>query len=571
MVAGYLGHRGGLPGRLLPEASLLARFGGPDSVARFVDALYDRVAEDPELAPVFAHHAQQGRGRVTQFFVEWMGGPKTYSAEFAFGQQRAHFKAMVTRRGAGRWLTHVGDALSECAILDDVADEVMGLLGPMARGLVNETRPDAELLSSCHKLNGLRAFWRMAEKGDLAGLKSSLAEQLELVHVRGEDGKTLLWEAARGGHAAVVEYLIDAGADVNAPGLKRPAYALTSAVETLVMTTPYCVAKLRKRTRVAAMLLDAGAVVDVFTCALLGDLARVEELVSVAPELAGAWDPAEDVFPVTPLHHAVCGQHGDVVEFLLGQGVEVAGHSMGLLTLAVRRNAMGLARRLIEHGARGDDCGKLLGDVGHAGRLDWAELLVGCGATADGVVVDGRTLVEFPDVGRLLLSHGGQAGALVRLCNGNQGNLGDHPDYVRAVLAAGADVHETDRLGRTALHTSVKSGFLEYVPILLEYGADLERFDGRGHTPVELALAGKSPDAAIPLLEAGAVLKPVTYGKTEETPLHRAARTGSVALVRALLDAGADVRTRTTLGESALELAEDGGHPEVVGLLRGVE
>lgn len=58
------------------------------------------------------------------------------------------------------------------------------------------------------------------------------------------------------------------------------------------------------------------------------------------------------------------------------------------------------------------------------------------------------------------------------------------------------------------------------------------------------------------------------YGtSTAFTALHLAAHDGNTALVELLLEAGADRRLTNESGESALDLAREGGHHEVARLL----
>jgi ankyrin repeat protein len=53
------------------------------------------------------------------------------------------------------------------------------------------------------------------------------------------------------------------------------------------------------------------------------------------------------------------------------------------------------------------------------------------------------------------------------------------------------------------------------------------------------------------------------------TPLHSAAQNGDAAMARLLLAHGADPAAARDDGKTALDLAREGGHNEVAGLLAG--
>jgi ankyrin repeat protein len=58
-------------------------------------------------------------------------------------------------------------------------------------------------------------------------------------------------------------------------------------------------------------------------------------------------------------------------------------------------------------------------------------------------------------------------------------------------------------------------------------------------------------------------------GYDGQTPLHEAARAGSVAMVRLLLDHGADATLKNNDGHTSLQQAEQAQHQQVVELLKG--
>ncbi|MDA1193528.1 MAG: ankyrin repeat domain-containing protein [Candidatus Poribacteria bacterium] len=482
-----LAHRGGFADLPRPSPTTFEEIGGRPAIERLVNIFYDRIAADPELEPVFGPHTSVGRGMITDFFEEWMGGDACYSQNRAKGQQRAHYPVVVTPRGASRWLTLLRESMETCDFADRIVSDVLKRLGPIARALVNAPE-SAHKDHSCRIHHYRKIRWDVVAEGDTGKLKALLADEPELVERRAGAGRTLLWEAARVGHREMVEQLIAQGSDVNAPGIGNVTYGFTANPETLVMMTPYCVAMSRKHKEVADALLAHGAVIDLYTASFLGDKKRVEAFLAESADAAAVADPAEDYYAVTPFHHAICGKQKAVAQLLIDHGGLNPAHSDALLTLAQRRSAFLLAELLLKHGATADRSHGLVERAAHAGKVEWVRLLMEHGADATRVGVTGKTLIESPELAERLLKQGARAVGIVRLCNGNQGNRGDRPDQLRALLDHGVDMYERNYRGWTPLHVAAKSGFAEYVDILLEYGASLDETDYDGLTPLDIAL-----------------------------------------------------------------------------------
>jgi hemoglobin len=54
---------------------------GVDAFRRLTEVFYDKVLEDPLLAPVFAHMSDKHREHVAIWLSEVFGGPKNYTDE----------------------------------------------------------------------------------------------------------------------------------------------------------------------------------------------------------------------------------------------------------------------------------------------------------------------------------------------------------------------------------------------------------------------------------------------------------------------------------------------------------
>ena len=63
----------------------------------------------------------------------------------------------------------------------------------------------------------------------------------------------------------------------------------------------------------------------------------------------------------------------------------------------------------------------------------------------------------------------------------------DKPETVKLLLDAGADMHNANKEGITALHIASEEGFMESLRILLQYGANITKKNKSGLTPVQYA------------------------------------------------------------------------------------
>jgi ankyrin repeat protein len=120
------------------------------------------------------------------------------------------------------------------------------------------------------------------------------------------------------------------------------------------------------------------------------------------------------------------------------------------------------------------------------------------------------------------------------------------------------------------LHPASAEGSLTIVALLLRLGADPNAADGGGHTPLysvgnecKVSGAGKVVHA---LVRAGANVD-AHDGVKHCTALHMAARRGNVDVAEALLDCGADIEARDTLGETPLRRSVNCDKTEVAALL----
>ena len=348
---------------------------------------------------------------------------------------------------------------------------------------------------------------------------------------RDDNGWTPLhWAAGVNENPAVIEALLAAGADLKA----RDEYGGTPLQNA---------AGINENPAVIEALLAAGA--DPKARNVSGDTplhfaARFNNpAIAQALLKAGADPKAEDALGETPLQNAASNRNPAVRAILLQDD-----DSMPLHYAATNSDNPAEIEALLAAGA---DPGKE-GDGGNT-PLHYAVTNSDNPAVIEALLAAGADLEVRNDEGRMPL-HLAAAG------NGN-------PAVVEALLAAGADLEEEEDVGmfsrhqmadegRTPLHWAVQSNNLAVIETLLAAGADLEARDYFNSTPLHRAARYRSNPAVIEtLLATGANLEAeidpgigASYFNyfARSTPLHEAASFGSLAVVEALLAAGADPR-----------------------------
>ena len=302
-----------------------------------------------------------------------------------------------------------------------------------------------------------------AGRGDLQTVQAVLAQKPAWISRVGSHGRTMLWEAAYRGRLAMVDYLLDQGADIHACGCHFTPL--------LVEISPYCAARYKRHHAVADLLLTRGATTDIYTAAFLGDGDAVTDYLDREPELATAEKAQHDSYrSMTVLHYAVSAGHLAIVSMLLARGADPRPYSGWLIRFAVWRDRADILRALLD--AEADPTHA---EVPRSGivNTEIIELL-----TARGVAVD----VDHAE------------GGWPPLVFQSRGDRGGNVQRVRELLDCGADVNVRNHKGQTALHCAAKAGFDQIVALLLDRGADVNAKDDKGATPLATALRSKVKD-----------------------------------------------------------------------------
>jgi truncated hemoglobin YjbI len=143
-------------------------------------------------------------------------------------------------------------------------------------------------------------------------------------------------------------------------------------------------------------------------------------------------------------------------------------------------------------------------------------------------------------------------------------------DYVQEKLNQDPTLVHERYAGRTLLHAAAAAGSLTTVELLLRLGADPNAADGGRHTPLyslgnECMVSG-SANVVRALVRGGAIVD-ACDGVKHCTALHMAARRGNVEVAEALLDCGADIEARDSLGETPLRRSVNCNKIEMTALL----
>jgi ankyrin repeat protein len=309
-------------------------------------------------------------------------------------------------------------------------------------------------------------------------------------HWRGE-GWTPLHRAAEQGLPEVVSLLLEHGADPTA------AHAATGWTP-LHMALAHGVGE--RHRRVAGRLIAAGARVDAWAAASLGDLSR----------LAACHEPGRrGPDGALALHFA---STAEAVRFLIERGERVDARDAEHGNTPLRWN---LASRSVPEVTRA---------------------LLEAGAVPD--VFDASAAGDLPTLRSLLR---------------------DEPGAARRTVAR-RDLHGP---GFTPLHVASAHGHAAAVRVLLEHGADPNALAPSGNTPLQLACFNLRSEAVRELLAAGAATgapsaddgTPALHWVVLGSSMWWAPRERLEDVVRALLAAGACPDERDAHGCTALEVA----------------
>ena len=299
-----------------------------------------------------------------------------------------------------------------------------------------------------------------------------------------EDLTPALHAAARGGRVERALQLLDAGADPHAP--PAPGDRDQRSLPVLAAVLPDL--------RLLRALIARGVDPNSAHAGMTPLLAATRDSWHGRPEavmtlLANGADPrATDAEGNTPLHHAARSSDPGVAALLRDAAAELdARNAEGITPLGIACAAGNwrLARFLLERGAKAELEGATPALLPAAGGEEDE-------AAGVQLLLKHKARVDARDArGRSALHEAARAG---------------HVEILAALLAAGADAHARDASARTPLLDAAQGGRLGAVDALAAARADATAVDAQGRGALALACLGEAPSAALlrRLVELGA-------------------------------------------------------------------
>lgn len=381
---------------------------------------------------------------------------------------------------------------------------------PTASPAVAREKPDGkEMPAPFMSLHGA------VEAGDLVQVRSNLYWGAD-IDAKDAKGRTPLHLAVLKGHVAVVEFLLDEGADPNARGGEFGDTFGGTPLHTAVTTTE-ALEDLEDMKTIVELLLAKG-----------GDVNAKDSLDETALDKAGGpWS-------------------SELGALLLRKGGQASRPLPTALVEAISWEHWAEAKRLLQEGA----------DPNATDRAGCPALLLPKVISfyeADEVEEEKREVIK------LLLAKGADVNArspsegLTPLHNAACAN---RTDLVQLFLDNGVDPNAKDNDGKTPLHVAARSTgeeTLYVIRALLANGANPNVGDNNGRTPLHIAVHFHASDVVRFLVVNGAKVN--IKDKYGQTPLHLAAGTSSEAQIELLLDNGADANARDNDGRMPLHLA----------------
>ncbi|MBE6417359.1 MAG: hypothetical protein E7033_02710 [Akkermansiaceae bacterium] len=345
-----------------------------------------------------------------------------------------------------------------------------------------------------------------------------------------------LLEAIRNKHADTVQQLLENGVSPNCSNEQRNS----AVIEATIANTP----------EVLRLLITKGGDVE-------ADSATGDKALHIAA--ANGYDACMDVLLSYHANVNATNRQGETA-----------------LLQAVQQQRRTCISKLLEIGANADSLSKNdlspLGIAAKDGQADIVAELIRHGANVNLYAGNRTPLMLAAASGqqeclRLLLDAGAQITAAPdNFCTAlHFAAEKGHTACVETLLQAGAAVNAANNNSETALHIANAYGYQECLTALLQGGADPNQRDGADFTPLHTATSKGNFDCARILLRHGAELN--TIQLDGHTPLQRATLHNDRTIVNFLLEEGADISIQDEQQRTAIDIARNEHHTEVLRIL----
>ncbi|KAK7074366.1 hypothetical protein SK128_009451 [Halocaridina rubra] len=272
-----------------------------------------------------------------------------------------------------------------------------------------------------------------------------------------------------------------------------------------------------------------------------------------------------DVFNVknnmrkTPLHFAARTGNLDILKVLLDAGVDVIAKDKDgytALHVAIASEKDKVIQELLNfEKIKQDYIADLLvakNNIGktvlhfacHVGHLEVLKVLLGSGADILAKDKDGYTPLH------------------VAIAAGKEDIVYELIQFGKATKRNTADsINASNNMRKTPLHFAAHTGHLRISEMLLDAGAVITAKDKDGYTPLHVAIAAEKEDIVRKLMQFIKNRKENLHSllnarnKIQKTPLHFAVHTGNMAILKLLLDAGANIFAKDADGFTPLHVA----------------